>query len=87
MNHLMTMGGHQMQDGMMMAPMMILGFGLMVLVVAALIAGVVWLVRNLTGDHNTTGRPRAIEQLELRYANGEIDRDDYLQRRDDLERA
>lgn len=81
----MSHGMMQMQDGMMMAPMMIFGFVFMILVVAALIAGIVWLVRNLTGDRHTTGRSSAIEQLEVRYARGEIDRDEFLQRRDDLE--
>lgn len=80
----MMMGGQQMQEAMM-GPMMILGFVFMAVVVAALIAGLVWLVRNLTGDGDTNGRPSAIEHLELRYARGEIDRDDYLQRRDDLQ--
>lgn len=83
----MMMGGQQMQDMMTMAPMMILGLVFMIAIVAALIAGIVWLVRNLTGDRHTTGRSGAIEQLEVRYARGEIDRDEYLQRRDDLEHA
>ncbi|MDP9021539.1 MAG: SHOCT domain-containing protein [Actinomycetota bacterium] len=56
-----------------------------VLVLAALIAGVVWLVRTLS-DGGRSGASTALETLELRYARGEIDRDEYLQRRDDLER-
>ncbi len=86
-NVVMMMGGQGMQHGMMMAPMMILGFVFMIVVVAALITGIVWLVRNLTGNRGTTGRTSAIEQVEVRYARGEIDRDEYLQRRDDLEHA
>lgn len=83
----MMMGGQQMPDMMTMAPTMILGLVFMIAVVAALITGIVWLVRNLAGDRDTTGRPRAIEQLEGRYARGEIDRDEFLQRRNDLERV
>lgn len=82
----MMMGGQQMAD-MTMAPMMIPGFVFMIVVIAALITGIVLLVRNLTGDRDTTDRSSAIEQLEVRYARGEIDRDEYLQRRDDLEHA
>lgn len=85
MHNAMTMAGQQMQDMMTMAPMMILGFVLMIAIVAGLIAGIVWLVRSLTSDRDTGGRPGAIEQLEIRYARGEIDRDEFLQRRDDLE--
>lgn len=87
MSNVLMMGGQQMQDGMMMAPMMVLGSVFMIVVGAALITGIVWLVRNLTGGRDTNGRSSAIEQLGVRYARGEIDRDDYLQRRDDLEHA
>ncbi len=71
--------------GMMMAPMMIVMMVFGVLVVTALILGIVWLVRALTHD-GRSDRGGALETLEMRYARGEIDRDDYLQRRDNLER-
>ncbi len=76
-----------MQDGMMMAgPMMMIMMLIITLVVlAALAAGIVWVVRTLRDDRSS-GPSRALETLELRYARGEIDRDEYLQRRDDLER-
>ncbi len=75
-----------MQDGMMMGPMMmIFMLVFMALVLAALIAGVVWLVRTLS-DGRRSGASTALEALEVRYARGEIDRDEYLQRRNDLER-
>lgn len=69
----MTMGG----------PMMVMGLLVMVLFFALVIAGVVWLVQLQTRGRQ--GRQTdAISQLEWRYARGEIDRDEYLQRRNDL---
>lgn len=74
-----------MQDGMMAGPMMIVMLIIWVLVLAALIAGIVWLVRRLTEDGRSRGSS-AIDVHEMRYSRGEIDRDEYLQRRNDLER-
>lgn len=75
-----------MQDGMMMGgPMMIMGLVLMALLLAAVIAAVVWGIRALTQEARTSHRPNPIAQLESRYARGEIDRDEYFQRRSDLE--
>lgn len=75
-----------MPDGMMAGPMMmIVMLVFMLLVLAALIAGVVWLFRML-GDGRGSGPSSALEALEVRYARDEIDRDEYLQRRDDLQR-
>lgn len=73
-----------MQDGMMLGPvMMFVMMIIAILVLGALIAGIVWLVRNVT-DASRSG-PNSIETLEMRYARGEIDRDEYLQRRRDLD--
>ncbi len=61
---------------------------LSLLLVAAVVVGVVFLIRWLW--HGTEARPtagsrrEALELLDLRYARGEIDRDDYLQRKKDL---
>lgn len=58
------------------------------LLMTAVIALVVWLVVISTRrpDHSTgPSMSNAIKVLEERYARGEIDRDDYLQRRSDLE--
>ncbi len=80
-----TEGTRMMRDGMMMAPMMmVLMLIITIVVVVALIAGVVWLVRTLS-DNRRPDRRSAGEELQLRYARGEIDREEYLQRRDDLE--
>jgi putative membrane protein len=63
----------------------ILDIALVVLV----IVGVVWLVRQLVRDGRGGRRiasRTAIEELELRYARGEVDRETYLAIREDLER-
>lgn len=69
-----------MQNGMMPGPAMMI---VMILVLGALIAGIVWLVRTVTNG-SRSGPSNATETLETRYARGEIDRDGYLQRRNDL---
>lgn len=73
------MGGF-MWAGMLISA--ILGIALIILVVA----GIVWVVRQLgrDGDRRRPGRS-ALTELELRYARGEIDRDAYLAIRQDLE--
>lgn len=63
------------------------------LIVIALVAGVVIVVRQLL-QHHTAGPPggprphpgaqQALAELDLRYARGEVDRPEYLQRRADL---
>lgn len=77
-----------MMDGMMGGGwiMMLLGFVLFVLVVAALVAGVVYLAR---GRNSARGSPTgqapgddsARRSLDERYARGEIDTDEYEERR------
>ena len=54
-------------------------------VLVLVVLGIVWLVRRLSAEgpsHRAT--PSAVDELELRYARGEIDRTTYLQMRDDL---
>lgn len=76
-----------MQNGMMPGPVMMLVMMIvMILVLGALIAGIVWLVRTVTNG-SRSGPSNATETLEARYARGEIDRDEYLQRRNDLEQC
>jgi putative membrane protein len=54
----------------------------------AIVAVVVWLVRSLTGPwphHHLPPRHSAgLEVLEERYARGEINRDEYLQKKKDI---
>ncbi|MGW3353196.1 SHOCT domain-containing protein [Nonomuraea rubra] len=58
-------------------------------VLALAVAGVVWLARTLTDRGQ--GRPplppedRAVAELRRRYAVGEIDREEFLERKVDLE--
>jgi putative membrane protein len=53
---------------------------------ALLIIAIVALVRWLSGRNAERGRrvPTARDILDERYARGEVDRDDYLRRRDDM---
>lgn len=62
------------------------GGGMWIFWILVLIA-VAWLVAIMArrGDDNRKRDKSALEILEQRYARGEIDRDEYLQKRDDLE--
>ncbi len=62
---------------------------LTVLVLAAIVAGVVLIVRSWRQHplppRAAWGQPSpAVHELDMRYARGELDRDDYLQRRADI---
>ncbi len=59
-------------------------FGLLLLAAAA--AALAWLLRNLMSDSDrgAEGRGRVRQELDMRYARGELSREDYLQRRADL---
>jgi putative membrane protein len=56
-----------------------------VLVLALLVVGVVWLVRTLAGPGPSGSTSAARQELDLRYARGELTREEYQQRRADLE--
>ncbi|MGD2051803.1 MAG: SHOCT domain-containing protein [Acidimicrobiia bacterium] len=65
------------------------GIGLFSLLFLALVVTlVVWVVWNASRSSAPPQRPTtsALEILDARYARGEIDRDEYLERRADLER-
>jgi putative membrane protein len=58
-----------------------------VIVLALIIAGVVLLVRGLSNSGASeplVRRPRGLEALEERYARGEIKRDEFLEKKQDL---
>lgn len=58
------------------------------LVVALIVVGVVIVVRALThrptSSSSSAGKTPALTELDLRYARGEISREEFLQRRADL---
>lgn len=56
---------------------------LLILVVAAVLVAR-WFLRSWQPGRHGAVHPRALEELDLRYARGEIDRTEYLQRRADL---
>ncbi len=66
--------------GMWLGPLFMIGW------LALLIAVIVVLVRWLSGGSGVTGRPPRTPRdiLDERYARGEIDREEYLRRREDL---
>ena len=71
-----------MNDGMMSGAMGV-GMVLWALLLLALIAlSVAATLRLLRNDGSTAPSPR--EELDARYARGELEREDYLQRRADL---
>jgi putative membrane protein len=83
------MGGYGPGYGMMGG----YGFGIVHLVfwavvLIALIVAVVWLVRSMTGSgaqHHPPKRSVGLEALEERYARGEIQREEYLQKKKDIQ--
>ncbi|MEX2551812.1 MAG: SHOCT domain-containing protein [Actinomycetota bacterium] len=64
--------------------MMGFGFIFMIALLALVIAGFVWLLRNMSPRDRRDGKSGALSELEMRYARGDLDREDYLQRREDL---
>ncbi len=59
-----------------------------VVILAAIVAGIVWLVRALAArDERQMPPPRrssGLDVLEERYARGEINREEYLQKKTDI---
>jgi putative membrane protein len=63
-----------------------LGFIFWLVVLAAVIAAVVWFVRSQQGNRSglLERRSDSLQILEQRYARGEIDRNEYLQKKRDI---
>jgi putative membrane protein len=78
------MEGSVMGGGMMGGAFMWFWAIFALLVLALLVVGVVWLVRTLTRP-SPGGASAARQELDLRYARGELTREEYQQRRADLE--
>jgi putative membrane protein len=81
------MWGYDHMNWMMNGWGMGFGFIFWVLILAAIVGGIVWLVRAqpLAGSQRRDGRSTGLELLEERYARGEISRDEYLQKKRDIE--
>ena len=65
----------------------IFGMIIWVVILIAVVALVVWLVRSLAGPgmhHLPPRRSSGLDVLEERYARGEINRDEYLQKKKDM---
>ena len=66
-----------------------MGFGFIfwLLFLAAIVAGLVWFVRSqpLAGSQRLDARSAGLKVLEERYARGEISREEYLQKKRDIE--
>lgn len=63
------------------------GFVFWLVILAMIIAGAVWFIRSqsLAGSQRPPERRSpALEALEERYARGEIDREEYLQKKRDI---
>jgi putative membrane protein len=78
------MGDGMMSGGMTAFAWFWAAFAVVVLAVA--VVGLVWLVRTMTrSPGGTSGDGAARAELDLRYARGDLTREEYLQRRADLE--
>jgi len=63
------------------------GMIIWIVILIAVVALVVWLVRSLTAPgmhHLPPRRSSGLDVLEERYARGEINRDEYLQKKKDI---
>ncbi|MDP8932129.1 MAG: c-type cytochrome [Actinomycetota bacterium] len=80
------MRGDRMMPGPMMGGWMMLLWALLVLALTALIiTGLLWIFRSVRSRPSTGQGTSARRLLDERYARGELNRDEYLQRRRDLE--
>ena len=69
------MDGYGYGIGMMFGPV------LWLIVIGLIIAGVIWMVRRTDGAHPVSKQSGALAELDLRFARGEIDADDYAARK------
>ncbi len=59
-------------------------FFALIIVAGVLLIRWLWRASGQAGPAREAGRGSALETLELRYARGEIEREEYLQKRQDL---
>ncbi len=62
------------------------GFGMIIwfVILIAIVAGIIWLLRSGGGQLRLPRRSSALDILEERYARGEINRDEYLEKKQDM---
>jgi len=62
------------------------GFGMIIwfVILIAIVAGIIWLLRSGGGQLSLPRRSSALDILEERYARGEINRDEYLEKKHDM---
>ena len=72
--------GHMMNYGYGYGVGMMFGPVLWLIVLGLVVAGVIWFARRNEGDHGR-GKSRALVELDLRFAKGEIDAEDYAARK------
>lgn len=79
-----TWGGHMWGDGTMPGWMFVVGIVIQLLFLAVLLGGGYLAYRAITGDASDSDR--ALEELRLTYARGELTDEEYEQRREALDR-
>ncbi len=60
---------------------MMFGPVLWIIVLGLVVAGVIWLVRGFDQGGYQTGKSKAITELDMRFARGEIDAEEYASRK------
>ena len=73
--------GHMMDYGYGYGVGMVFGPLLWLIVLGGIVAGVIWLVRRTDGQGPSGGGSNARAELDLRFAKGEIDAEDYAARK------
>ncbi|WP_336001063.1 SHOCT domain-containing protein [Halorientalis halophila] len=79
-----TWSGHMWGDGTMPGWMLVVGIVMQLLFLVALLGGGYLVYRAVTGSGSESDR--ALEELRLAYARGELTDDEYEQRREALQR-
>lgn len=73
--------GHMMDGAYGYGVGMMFGPILWLIVLGLVVVGVVWFVRRMDGDRPSAQRSDALSELDLRFARGEIDAEDYAARK------
>ncbi|QOL82808.1 SHOCT domain-containing protein [Pseudooceanicola spongiae] len=73
--------GHMMDGGYGYGMGMMFGPVLWLIVLGLIVAGVIWFVRRMDGHHAHGAASSARSELDLRFARGEIEAEDYAARK------